>query len=74
MRRVRYGLGPDEQRFVFHRYGLERNGRLAAGIGRRLRMRVKNDHHVVTIAGKRYLTSVLAPTTRSPSRAILRTR
>jgi xylan 1,4-beta-xylosidase len=48
-RRLYCGLGFDEQRFVFHRYGLERNGRKPAGIGRRLRLRVKNDRHVVTL-------------------------
>jgi beta-xylosidase len=48
-RRLYCGLGFDQQRFVFHRYGLERSGRRPEGIGRRLRIRVKNDHHVVTI-------------------------
>lgn len=40
------GLGFDEQRFVTHQYGMER-GRPANPHGRRLRMRVTNDRHIV---------------------------
>jgi xylan 1,4-beta-xylosidase len=48
-RRLYCGLGFDGERFVFHRYGLERNGHRPADLGRRLRLRVKNDRHVVTL-------------------------
>jgi beta-xylosidase len=48
-RRLYCGLGFDAQRFVLHRYGLERNARKPAGIGRRLRLRITNDRHIVTI-------------------------
>jgi xylan 1,4-beta-xylosidase len=40
------GLGFDAARFVTHQYGAER-GRPANTYGRRLTMRVKNDHHIV---------------------------
>jgi beta-xylosidase len=48
-RRLYCGLGFDQQRFVMHRYGLERGGSKPEGIGRRLRMRITNDRHIVTI-------------------------
>jgi xylan 1,4-beta-xylosidase len=48
-RRLYCGLGFDSERFVMHRYGLERNARKPEGIGRRLRLRLKNDRHVVTL-------------------------
>jgi xylan 1,4-beta-xylosidase len=41
------GLGFDEKRFVTHQYGIER-GRPANPYGRRMRMRVTNDHHIVS--------------------------
>jgi beta-xylosidase len=41
------GLGFDRARFVTHQYGIER-GRPANPHGRRMRMRVTNDRHVVT--------------------------
>ncbi len=41
------GLGFDEQRFVTHQYGIER-GRPANPHGRRMRMRVTNDRHIVS--------------------------
>lgn len=41
------GLGFDEQRFVTHQYGIER-GRPANPYGRRLRMRVTNNRHIVS--------------------------
>jgi beta-xylosidase len=41
------GLGFDEQRFVTHQYGIER-GRPANPHGRKMRMRVTNDRHIVT--------------------------
>ena len=40
------GLGFDEKRFVTHQYGMER-GRPANPYGRKLRMRVRNDRHIV---------------------------
>ena len=46
------GLGFDETRFVTHQYGIER-GRPANPNGRRMRMRVTNDRHIVS-----YHTSV----------------
>jgi xylan 1,4-beta-xylosidase len=48
-RRLYCGLGFDSERFVLHRYGLERNARKPAEVGRRLRLRVKNDRHIVTL-------------------------
>jgi xylan 1,4-beta-xylosidase len=48
-RRLYCGLGFDRERFVFHRYGLERNARKPAETGRRLRLRIKNDRNIVTI-------------------------
>jgi beta-xylosidase len=41
------GLGFDAERFVTHQYGIER-GRPANPHGRRMRMRVTNDRHIVT--------------------------
>lgn len=41
------GLGFDEQRFVTHQYGIER-GRPANPHGRRMRVRVMNNRHIVT--------------------------
>ena len=41
------GLGFDEKRFVTHQYGIER-GRPANPHGRKMRMRVTNDRHIVT--------------------------
>jgi beta-xylosidase len=41
------GLGFDESRFVTHQYGIER-GRPANPHGRRMRIRVTNDRHIVT--------------------------
>jgi xylan 1,4-beta-xylosidase len=40
------GLGFDESKFVTHQYGMER-GRPANPHGRRMLMRVRNDHHIV---------------------------
>ena len=45
--RLYCGLGFDERRFVTHQYGQER-GRPANAAGRRMRLRVTNDRHVVT--------------------------
>lgn len=41
------GLGFDDKRFVTHQYGIER-GRPANPHGRKMRMRVTNDRHIVT--------------------------
>jgi len=41
------GLGFDETRFVTHQYGIER-GRPANPHGRKMRLRVTNDQHIVT--------------------------
>jgi xylan 1,4-beta-xylosidase len=41
------GLGFDERRFVTHQYGIER-GRPANPHGRRMRMRVTNNRHIVS--------------------------
>jgi beta-xylosidase len=45
--RLYCGLGFDETRFVTHQYGIER-GRPANPHGRRMRIRVTNDRHIVT--------------------------
>ena len=45
--RLYCGLGFDEARFVTHQYGIER-ARPANPHGRRMRMRVTNDRHIVT--------------------------
>jgi xylan 1,4-beta-xylosidase len=42
-------LGFDKDRLVMHRYGLERSGAKPAVIGRRLRIRIRNDRHIVTV-------------------------
>jgi xylan 1,4-beta-xylosidase len=48
-RRLYCGLGFDQRSLVMHRYGLERNAAKAAGLGRRLWIRIKNDRHIVTV-------------------------
>lgn len=47
-RRLYCGLALNETALVMHRYGLERNVRKPAGIGRRLRLRMTNNRHIVT--------------------------
>ena len=48
-RRLYCGVGVDDKGMVMHRYGLERrSGALPAGT-RRLRLRLRNDQHIVTI-------------------------
>jgi beta-xylosidase len=47
-RRLYCGLGFDAQRFVMHRYGLERTAAKPLA-GRRLRLRITNDRHIVTL-------------------------
>jgi beta-xylosidase len=48
-RRLYCGLGFDDNRFVMHRYGLERNARKPSNFGRRISLRITNDRHIVTI-------------------------
>ena len=48
-RRLYCGLGFDDEHLVMHRYGLERSGAKPAGISRRLRLKIKNDRHIVTV-------------------------
>lgn len=45
--RLYCGLGFDADHFIAHQYGLER-GRPANSLGARMRIRVTNNHHVVT--------------------------
>ncbi|MBI3367881.1 MAG: family 43 glycosylhydrolase [Burkholderiales bacterium] len=46
--RLYAGLGFDERAFVVHQYGTER-GRPAHPHGRRLKLRLRNDHHVLSL-------------------------
>lgn len=46
--RLYCGLGFDQDRFVTHQYGMER-GRPANPHGRHMRIRVTNDHHIVSL-------------------------
>jgi beta-xylosidase len=48
-RRLYCGLGFDNENFVMHRYGLERSGGKPEGVARRLRLRIKNNRHIVTV-------------------------
>jgi beta-xylosidase len=48
-KRLYCGLGFNEKTFVMHRYGLERPQSQPAATGRRFRMKIANDHHIVTI-------------------------
>jgi xylan 1,4-beta-xylosidase len=48
-RRLYCGLGFDNENFVMHRYGLERTGAKPAGVARRLRLRIRNNRHIVTV-------------------------
>ena len=49
-RRLYCGLGFSGKGLMMHRYGLERRSALPAGIdGRRLRLQITNDRHIVTI-------------------------
>ena len=47
-RRLYCGLGFDANKFVMHRYGLERDTRKPVA-GRRIRLRITNDRHIATI-------------------------
>ena len=46
-RQLYCGLGLDARNFITHQYGLER-GRPAHNYGRRLKMRLRNDRHIVS--------------------------
>jgi beta-xylosidase len=49
-RRLYCGLGFDTRGLIMHRYGLERRSAPPQGFdGRRLRLRLENDRHIVTI-------------------------
>ena len=48
-RRLYCGLGFGKDGFVMHRYGLERKVGSPQGLGRKLWLRITNDHHIVTI-------------------------
>jgi len=48
-RRLYCGLGFDNENFIMHRYGLERNGARPAGVSRRLRLKIRNNRHIVTV-------------------------
>ena len=48
-RKLYAGLGVSASRFVLHRYGTERLLERPAGAGRSLRLRLRNDRHIVTI-------------------------
>lgn len=48
-RRLYCGLGMNNQRFVMHRYGLERNARKPEEIARKVFLRITNNRHIVTI-------------------------
>ena len=47
--RLYAGLGYNGSNFVFHRYGTERQAVKVAGEPRRILLRLRNDHHVVTM-------------------------
>jgi len=47
--RLYAGLGINDEHFVMHRYGRERNSAKPASIDRRVFMRIENDRHIVTI-------------------------
>ena len=49
-RRLYAGLGITATRFVLHRYGTERLLDRPAALGRSLRVRLRNDRHIVTIS------------------------
>ncbi len=48
-KRLYAGLGFDDAGLVMHRYGRQRRGRAAEHGSRRLLIRIRNDHHIVTI-------------------------
>lgn len=47
--RLYVGLGFSARSFIMHSYGIERPQTKPAGLGSRLRLRLRNDHHIVTI-------------------------
>ena len=46
--RLYAGVGSNGEQFVMHRYGLERSVRKPVEMGRRVRLAVTNDRHIVT--------------------------
>jgi beta-xylosidase len=48
-RRLYCGLGFDSTGFVMHRYGTERRSAAPAGLGKRVRLRITNNRHIVSI-------------------------
>lgn len=48
-KRLYAGFGFDSEGQVMHRYGRQRRGRPPQNFARRLRVRIRNDHHIVTI-------------------------
>lgn len=48
-KRLYAGLGFDANGFVMHRYGRPRRSRASQNHGKRLFIRIRNDHHIVTI-------------------------
>ena len=49
-RRLYAGLGVSSTRFILHRYGTERLLERPSALGRSLRIRLRNDRHIVTIS------------------------
>lgn len=47
--RLYVGLGYSATRFIMHSYGLDRPGNKPGHVGRTLHLRLRNDHHIVTI-------------------------
>lgn len=47
-RRLYCGLALNSRGFVMHRYGLERTAKAPPGAGRRIRLRMTNNRHIVT--------------------------
>lgn len=47
--RLYAGLGFDGTGLIMHRYGRQRRSRPPAGFGQRMRIRIRNDRHIVTI-------------------------
>jgi xylan 1,4-beta-xylosidase len=48
-RRLYAGLGVSASNFILHRYGTERPMAKPGNVGRALRLRLRNDRHIVTI-------------------------
>jgi xylan 1,4-beta-xylosidase len=48
-KRLYAGLGFDERGLIMHRYGRQRRSRAPVGLAQTLHLRLRNDHHIVTI-------------------------